>query len=100
MVSRASTYVSRIFGMEAFKGLPLESVIVDAQVLDSVTQHSLARIEQPCGLRPVPAGRFERVLNQILLERIDRVAERDVGAGPGRFSRLQRRRQVMRVQDL
>src|SRR5262245_42515674 len=73
---------------------------IDAVLADLVVDHPLGSIEQSRRLRAVTACRFERVLNQVLLEAGNRVAQRHAGHGTGGFGGLQRRRQVMTVNDL
>src|SRR3954454_15795378 len=81
-------------------GLPLEPVPVDLVLPHLVVENAARRLEQARRLRAVAPGALERVLQDVLLERFGRLVQGQVDRRARRLGRLQRRRQVMRVQHL
>src|SRR5207253_11096703 len=76
-----------------------KAIAVDAVLLDLVTEYSFGGIEQLRGALAVAAGGLESVLNEIAFISADRSIERKARDGAGSFGSLQRRRQVMPVND-
>ena len=56
-----------------------EAAHVDAEIPHLVVEDALRRIEQPRRFGAVAAGRFQRVLNEIPLESLDRIFQRHAG---------------------
>src|SRR5436853_129084 len=54
-----------------------EPADVDAEVSHLVVEDPLGGIEEACRLRAIPARRLERILDEVALETIDRVLQRD-----------------------
>src|SRR5262245_31463570 len=80
--------------------LRAEAPPVDPVLPHLVIDDARRRLEQPGRPGAVAARHLQGVLDQILLERLERCAERARRRTVGRVRRLQRRRQMVRVQDL
>src|SRR5262245_54624208 len=74
-----------------------ESRGVDPVLADGVADDPLGRVEQPRGLGPVAPGALERVLDEVLLLRVERFLEGLAGEGARDLGGLQGGREVVGV---
>src|SRR3989442_15467398 len=82
-----------------FGKLRSKAIAVDAVLLHFVSEDSFGGIEQLRGALAVAAGGLESVLNEVAFIGADRSVERKARDGSGPFGSLQRRWQVVPVND-
>src|SRR5262245_15728332 len=77
-----------------------KTTIIDFVLFHFVAENSFCRVEQSSGARSIASRGLQRVLNQILLEGADGLIQTHPGHGAGSFSGLQRRRQMVAMNDV
>src|SRR5262245_62975874 len=77
-----------------------KTTTIDFVFFHFVAENPFGRVEQPGGARAIASCGLQRVLDQILLEGVDGLIQTHLGYSAGTFGGLQRRRQMVAVNDV